>query len=116
MALKVVSPKCKSMAHLGLLERGSCQVLKGNVIRVPFNQKNVGKSSSLSIRCWKGQVHPPPEVLEHIINDGGVTPSGIHKPIVVTRKDFPVDFKFGCSTSALQVPLALSLSMSHAYK
>lgn len=57
------------------------------------------KYAPLTIRSWKGHVAPPPEVIQHFEN--GVIPSkGPSKP--VKRKDFPADFKFGCSTSAFQ--------------
>ncbi|KAA8530122.1 hypothetical protein F0562_004831 [Nyssa sinensis] len=85
------------MAHLGSLQRGS-QVLTVHV-RVP-SHKNVRKASSLTVRCWKGHVVPPPEIHDSIMS--GVIPSVIPRSKVVTRKDFPIDFKFGCSTSAIQ--------------
>ncbi|KAL8097661.1 hypothetical protein AgCh_030688 [Apium graveolens] len=62
--------------------------------------KSGGGYAPLTIRSWKGHVAPPSEVIEHFEN--GVIPSKIPKTKVVTRKDFPKDFKFGCSTSAFQ--------------
>ncbi|KAL3526314.1 hypothetical protein ACH5RR_010970 [Cinchona calisaya] len=60
------------------------------------------KSNSLHVRCLKGVAFPDPQLINKLVN-GGVPPIPIIPiPQVVTRKDFPVDFKFGCSTSALQ--------------
>ncbi|XP_057982295.1 beta-glucosidase 10-like [Malania oleifera] len=71
------------------------------------NVKDYSNKGYSSIWCLKGHVVPPPAVLERMLNGGvptGDQPSftPIPKSKTVTRKDFPPDFKFGCSTSALQ--------------
>lgn len=74
------------------------------------------KCFSLNImRCMKGQAElhsppPPRQVIttDPVLNGGEVTPPAAsitsipHRPGIVTRKDFPADFIFGCSTSAIQ--------------
>lgn len=69
--------------------------------------KSGGGYVPFTVRSWKGHVTPPEEVMEHFKN--GVIPSKMPGAKVVTRKDFPPDFKFGCSTSASQVTLSLLL-------
>lgn len=78
----------------------------GQVRKTQFSTSNKkvfrkGGYSPLTVRSWKGHVAPPPELIEHF--NGGVIPSvKPAKPKFVKRKDFPADFKFGCSTSAFQ--------------
>ncbi|GMY13145.1 beta-glucosidase 13-like [Fagus crenata] len=98
MALNFALQMRPSMANLGSLNKSETQVF-GASRRVP-SERNERKGLRLNIRCWKGHVVPPPSVLDGVLN--GVQPAVIPKPKKVTRKDFPPDFKFGCSTSALQ--------------
>ena len=105
MALNLTLPMRPSMANLGSFKKSETQVF-GASRRAP-SERNESKGSRLNIRCWKGHVVPPPSVLEGVLN--GVQPKVIPKPKTVTRNDFPPDFMFGCSTSALQVSLYLLL-------
>ena len=75
------------------------------------------KKSETTIKNWKGHVVPPTTTLDEVLTGVQVVqPTVISNPKKVKRKDFPADFKFGCSTSALQVFLSLSLSHSLTYK
>ncbi|XP_030945652.1 beta-glucosidase 13-like [Quercus lobata] len=61
------------------------------------------KKSKTTIKNWKGHVVPPTTTLDEVLTGVQVVqPTVISNPKKVKRKDFPVDFKFGCSTSALQ--------------
>ncbi|KAK7849444.1 furostanol glycoside 26-o-beta-glucosidase [Quercus suber] len=74
----------------------------GATRRVP-SQRNENKNLRFTIRSWKGHVFPPTTIVDEVLNGvQAVQPTVIPKPKKVTRKDFPADFKFGCSTSALQ--------------
>ena len=71
------------------------------------------KKSETTIKSWKGHVVPPTTTLDEVLTGVQVVqPIVISNPKKVKRKDFPADFKFGCSTSALQVFLSLSHSLS----
>ena len=75
------------------------------------------KKSETTIKSWKGHVVPPTTTLDEVLTGVQVVqPIVISNPKKVKRKDFPADFKFGCSTSALQVSLSLSLTLSLSYK
>ncbi|KAL4653165.1 hypothetical protein ACB092_01G283300 [Castanea dentata] len=101
MALNLALPMRLSMADLGSLKKSQITIF-GATLRVP-SQRNENKNSRLTIRSWKGHVVPPTTILDEVLNGvQAVQPTVIPKPKKVTRKDFPADFKFGCSTSALQ--------------
>ena len=111
MALNLALPMRLSVADLGSLKKSETTIF-GATRRVP-SQRNENKNSRLTIRSWKGHVVPPTTILDEVLNGvQAVQPTVIPKPKKVTRKDFPADFKFGCSTSALQV--SLSLRNTHA--
>ncbi|CAK9183724.1 unnamed protein product, partial [Ilex paraguariensis] len=98
-----VLPKSPSPAHLCSLQRGS-QFITGPIGGVPHwksARKGSSSSPSFTIRCLKGVAAPTPDILSRLFN-GGVVPTPIPDPTVVTRQDFPPDFIFGCASSALQ--------------
>ncbi|XP_057982297.1 beta-glucosidase 13-like [Malania oleifera] len=130
-AVACLSTKSPSMAihhhhhQVGSLERGGNTLSSskmGVMIDRCRNMNNVkyykntirpkydNNSNKYCIRCLKGHIQiAPPAVLEKLLNGGAVPTAPALQPAVipqpktlVTRKDFPPDFKFGCSTSALQ--------------
>ncbi|KAM3713356.1 hypothetical protein ACJW31_01G249000 [Castanea mollissima] len=102
MALNLALPMRLSMADLGSLKKSQTTIF-GATLRVPSQRNEKYKNSRLTIRSWKGHVVPPTTILDKVLNGvQAVQPTVIPKPKKVTRKDFPADFKFGCSTSALQ--------------
>ena len=86
--------------HLSSLDK-ECQILKRNVQISPLKTARSNPSYSRSVtKCIKGIVFPKPDVIEKLVN-GPIIPSEIVPKPQLTRKDFPPDFKFGSSTSAL---------------
>nr|POE76011.1 furostanol glycoside 26-o-beta-glucosidase [Quercus suber] len=101
MALNLALPMRLSMANMGSLKKSETTIF-GATRRVP-SQRNENKNLRFTIRSWKGHVFPPTTIVDEVLNGvQAVQPTVIPKPKKVTRKDFPADFKFGCSTSALQ--------------
>lgn len=108
MALVSFALPCTSPSILGppaekllsSLEK-ECRTLKQTV---PVSSRRIARSNpsrSRSVtRCLKGIAFPQPHLIEKLI-DGGVPTPVVPQP-QLTRKDFPLDFKFGCSTSAFQ--------------
>ncbi|XP_050256644.1 beta-glucosidase 13-like [Quercus robur] len=67
-------------------------------VRVPSFRKGYHHST---VKCLKGEIKLPTP-LKDKQNGHDCKPSTISGPQVVKRKDFPFDFMFGASTSALQ--------------
>ncbi|KAM3713355.1 hypothetical protein ACJW31_01G248900 [Castanea mollissima] len=98
MAFNLALPMRPSMAGLGSLKKSETTIF-GASRRVP-SLRNENKSLRLTIRCWKGSV-PPTSVTDKTTStdDTQDTTTTANK---LARKDFPTEFKFGCSTSAFQ--------------
>ncbi|XP_030953641.1 beta-glucosidase 13-like [Quercus lobata] len=97
MAFNLALPMRPSMAGLGSLKKSETTIF-GASRRVP-SLRNENKSLRLTIRCWKGSV-PPTSVTDKTNSTDQTEDTTAANQI--TRKDFATDFKFGCSTSALQ--------------
>ena len=108
MAFNLALPMRQSMAGLGSLKKSETTIF-GACRRVP-SLRNENKSLRLTIRCWKGSV-PPTTITDKTATSTDPIADAIAAASKITRKDFPTEFKFGCSTSAFQV----SLSYKHAY-
>lgn len=76
-------------------------------VRGPSFRKGYHHST---VKCLKGEIKLPIP-LKDKQNGHDCKPSTISGPQVVKRKDFPFDFMFGASTSALQVSLSLYTCM-----
>ena len=98
-----------SMAGLSSLKKSETTIF-GASRRVP-SLRNENKSLRLTIRCWKGSV--PPTTITEKTTSTDQTQDTTTTTNKITRKDFPTEFKFGCSTSAFQV--CLSLINTHTF-
>ncbi|KAM7486323.1 hypothetical protein LguiA_002332 [Lonicera macranthoides] len=122
MALNVVSVSVSTpspMKHLVGFEGKNQLLISGkksnyNKNKNKNNNASVGYSP-LTIRCFKGHVAPPPKIFTTTTttttttNGGAVPSTAIQVPEVVNISHFPPDFKFGCSTSALQTEGSLDV-------
>ncbi|XP_030953642.1 beta-glucosidase 13-like [Quercus lobata] len=98
MAFNLALPMRPLMAGLGSLKKSETTIF-GASRRVP-SLRNENKSLRLTIRCWKGSV-PPASVTDTTTSTDPIA-DAIAAASKITRKDFPTEFKFGCSTSAFQ--------------
>lgn len=107
------SVSCPQSFHFSTSENN---VFVTSPVRVPSFRKGYRHST---VKCLKGEIKLPTP-LKDKQNGHDCKPSTISGPQVVKRKDFPFDFMFGASTSALQVSLSLALCIRaciiHAYK
>lgn len=111
MALLYSSPLCHiktapSTTSNNKLSSSMLLASKLNKSGLHFSKKPSSSTSSLSVRCIKVEVSAN-ESVEDLINDlvgFGLSPTLLPKPDF-QRKDFPPDFLFGASTSAIQVSL-----------
>uniref|UniRef100_A0A7N2KYB0 Beta-glucosidase n=1 Tax=Quercus lobata TaxID=97700 RepID=A0A7N2KYB0_QUELO len=86
------------MAGLGSLKKLETTIFGAS--RTVSSLRNENKSLRLTIRCWKGSV-PPTTITDKTTSTDPIA-DAIAATSKITRKDFPTEFKFGCSTSAFQ--------------
>lgn len=104
----MVPPAENPLVHLSSLDN-QCRIFKKHVEVASRRRRtaSAGRSNfsySRSVtKCLKGVAFPQPHVVEKLLNGGIIPSETVSQPQQITRKDFPLDFKFGCSTSALQV-------------
>nr|POE53697.1 furostanol glycoside 26-o-beta-glucosidase [Quercus suber] len=89
------SVSCPQSFHFSTSENNVFVTLP---VRVPSFRKGYRHST---VKCLKGEIKLPTP-LKDKQNGHDCKPSTISGPQVVKRKDFPFDFMFGASTSALQ--------------